>query len=234
MAIFTFKRTEIKYRISKEQYLRMLQFIENKMVEDKHGKVTVQSLYLDTDTNMLIRRSIEKPIYKEKIRLRGYNLVKPGDTCFLELKKKFEKIVYKRRIKITEEECFKWLETKEKQRDSQIGKEIDYFIKFYETLKPAMLLIYDRVAYVNKDLDLRITFDTNIRYRTNDLTLSKNLEGIKLLDDDSVIMEIKSSLAFPLWLVRKLSEEKIYKTSFSKYGTAYKKLLLEEKENIYV
>ena len=97
-----------------------------------------------------------------------------------------------------------------------------------------MLLLYDRVAYVDNKCDLRITFDTNVRYRTEDLTLSKSLDGTLLLDDDSVIMEIKSSLAFPLWLVRKLSEEKIYKTSFSKYGTAYKKLLMEEKEKLYV
>lgn len=234
MAILTFKRTEIKYRITKEQYFRLLDFIQDKMVEDKHGKVTVQSLYIDTENSMLIRRSIEKPEYKEKIRLRGYNLLKPGDTCFLELKKKYKKVVYKRRIKITEEQCLKWLETKEKQKDSQIGKEIDYFINFYETLKPAMLLLYDRVAYVDKKSDLRITFDTNVRYRTEDLTLTKSLDGTLLLDDDSVIMEIKSSLAFPLWLVRKLSEEKIYKTSFSKYGTAYKKLLKEEKEKLYV
>ncbi len=234
MAIYTFKRTEIKYLITKEQFEILLEEFKDYVKLDKYGKTTIQSLYLDTDNYQLIRKSIEKPVYKEKVRIRSYGVAQPNQKVFFELKKKFEKVVFKRRIEISEEECFKWLDTKVNKYDSQISKEIDYVINFYKNLKPSMLLLYDRVAYTTTVSDLRITFDSNIRYRDYDLSLQKGLYGTPILDDDHMIMEIKSSTAFPLWLVRTLSKYKIYKTSFSKYGTAYKKTLREEieKQNV--
>lgn len=234
MPIFTFMRTEIKYVINRKQHKLLIDFLKDYMVEDKHGKVTIQSLYFDTDKYLLIRRSIEKPKYKEKLRLRSYGLLKEGKTGFLEIKKKMDHVVYKRRISLTEEECKRWIATKQRESDTQIGREIEYLIDFYEDLKPKMLIIYDRDAYVDPNSDLRITFDTNARYRTEDLSLNSSLEGTKLVDDDVVIMEVKSSMALPMWLVRKLSQEKIYKSSFSKYGTAYKKELKEKENLLYV
>ena len=209
MPIFTFMRTEIKYVINRKQHKLLVDFLKDHMVEDKHGKVTIQSLYFDTDKYLLIRRSIEKPKYKEKLRLRSYGLLKEGKTGFLEIKKKMDHVVYKRRISLTEEECKKWIATKHSENDTQIGREIAYLIDFYRDLKPKMLIIYDRDAYVDPNSDLRITFDTNARYRTEDLSLNSSLEGTKLVDDDVVIMEVKSSMALPMWLVRKLSQEKI-------------------------
>ena len=232
MAKYTFKRWELKYRMSKEQYERFLPYIEQYLSLDKYGLTTIQSLYFDTETDLLIRRSIEKPNYKEKLRLRSYGLSTDDSLLFLEIKKKFEKVVYKRRIKIKEKDCLDWIRTKQYNLTNQIEKEIDYFIKFYQTLKPRMLLIYDRAAYTQKESDLRITFDTNIRYRDYDLDLSKGFYGNQLIDDNIILMEIKSSTAFPLWLVKKLSEEKIYKTSFSKYGTAYKLTKQKEVTNV--
>ena len=220
MPIFTFMRTEIKYVINRKQHKLLVDFLKDHMVEDKHGKVTIQSLYFDTDKYLL--------------RLRSYGLLKEGKTGFLEIKKKMDHVVYKRRISLTEEECKKWIATKHSENDTQIGREIAYLIDFYRDLKPKMLIIYDRDAYVDPNSDLRITFDTNARYRTEDLSLNSSLEGTKLVDDDVVIMEVKSSMALPMWLVRKLSQEKIYKSSFSKYGTAYKKELKEKENLLYV
>ena len=234
MAIYTFKRTELKYLITKEQYHTLLEEFEGKVALDQYGQTTIQSLYLDTPNSLLIRRSIEKPIYKEKIRIRSYGVAKPNQQVFFELKKKYDKVVFKRRIQITEEECFEWLQTKSNKFDSQISKEIDYFINFYEGIQPSLLLIYDRLAYTTCVSDLRITFDSNIRYRDYDLSLQKGLYGESILDDNYLIMEIKSATAFPLWLVRILSKHKIYKTSFSKYGTAYKKILKEQGEQQHV
>lgn len=222
MSISVFKRYELKYVLTKKQYLNIIQEINKMLIPDKYGKSTIQSLYYDRDDNLLIRRSIEKPEYKEKIRLRSYGLVSNNDFVYLELKKKCQGVVFKRRIQIKLKDAIN-----NKLDDSQISKEIKYFINFYKPLKPKMLLLYDRTAYFGDD-ELRITFDENIRYRTNRLALDEGLDGNSLHQNDIVLMEIKMVKAMPLWLARLLDKEKIYKTSFSKYGEAYKKEVLKK------
>lgn len=219
MSQYVFKRYELKYIISFEQYNLILRKIKNYLSKDKYGEVTIQSLYYDTDNYRLIRNSIEKPIYKEKLRLRSYGLATNDSKLFLELKKKYEKIVYKRRIELINSNTLDLYSTLEE--GGQIGHEIKYFLNYYKNLKPSMLLLYDREAYINNELDLRITFDKNVRYRKENLDLSYSLEGVNLLNNNEVLMEIKTSKAYPLWLVKLLNENHIYKTSFSKYGTAY-------------
>lgn len=221
-----FKRYEIKYLINNEQYQKFLLLIKDKMSLDKFGKSLICNLYFDTDSYLLIRRSIEKPLYKEKMRLRNYNL---SNACFLELKKKYKSVVYKRR------ECFSSLEMandfiKNKDYHTQIEEEIVYFLNFYQNLQPRMFISYQREAYYGEN-DLRVTFDFDLLYRTNDLDLSKGAYGNKILDDQQILMEIKVSGAFPLWLSEFLTKEKIYSTSFSKYGRAY---MLMKKGEIYV
>lgn len=213
MCITVFKRYELKYILSSDQYDSLLNTIKDNMRADEHGRNSIQSLYYDTDDYLLIRRSIEKPEYKEKLRLRSYGLANEDSLVYLELKKKYESVVYKRRI----ESRLKDLGIK---NNSQIENEIDYFKRFYKNLNPKMLLIYDREAYF-KD-DLRVTFDHNIRYRENDLSLTSSLEGNPVLKDNRVLLEIKTGTSIPLWLVRMLDKEHLYKTSFSKYGEAYK------------
>lgn len=170
----------------------------------------------------MIRQSIEKPAFKEKLRLRSYGLLKKDQLAFLEMKRKSERVVYKRRVKMTEDEAFDFIAYKNDGFDDQISKELKYFRDFYQELKPTILLLYDREAYYLDNL--RVTFDTNIRYRLEDLNLSSSLEGT-LLDEGIIIMEVKTIGAIPLWLVKLLSDNQIYKTSYSKYGTAYKKLM---------
>lgn len=208
-----FKRYELKYILDRNQYENLLISIKDKMNSDKYSESTIQSLYYDTIDYLLIRRSIEKPIYKEKLRLRSYGIAMDDSLVFLEIKKKYEGIVYKRRI-------VSRLRDINEKRDDQISREIDYFKKFYQTLKPMMLLIYDRSAYYLDDL--RVTFDKNIRYRDSDLNLTSSLTGNEVLNDNKLLLEIKTSTSIPLWLVKLLNENHIYKTSFSKYGEAYK------------
>lgn len=219
MSISVFKRYELKYILSRKQYNNIIQEIQQRLIPDKYGKTTIQSLYFDRDDNLLVRRSIEKPVYKEKLRLRSYGLVSKNDPVFFELKKKSEGVVFKRRIKVTSEDVFN-----NNFGDSQIAKEIKYFMSYYGNLNPKMLLLYDRSAYFGED-ELRVTFDENIRYRTTRLNLTAGLDGILLNQNDLILMEIKMNKAMPLWLSKLLSQEKIYKTSFSKYGEAYKKEL---------
>ena len=234
MANYVFERYEYKYIITKEQYYQINKLLEGKLVEDEYGRTTIQSLYCDTDNYLLIRRSIEKPMYKEKIRLRGYGEVNSDSKVFLEIKKKSDGIVYKRRVRLKEKEAVDFFYSDTPLDNGQIGNEINYFKQYYGSLRPAMLLIYDREALYDLNSDLRITFDTNVRYRDYDLSLEKGFYGEKLVDDNTVLMEIKTAFAIPFYLARFLSENNIFKTPFSKYGTAYKKLFKEKKLWIFL
>ena len=236
MAIQTvFERHELKFVITEEQQKKLLSLFGDKLKADKYGKSLIRNIYFDTPSYLLIRNSLDKPTYKEKIRLRGYGEMTESSNAFLEVKKKFKGVVYKRRIKITEKAAMNYMLNGENLPDSQISKEIDYFISYYENLAPRVALFYEREAYYYKEDDtLRITFDKNIQYRFHDLTLLSDANGTRILDDGLVLMEVKTSYALPLWLTSFLSENKIYKRSFSKYGYAYMKEILNVKEIQYV
>lgn len=226
-----FKRHEGKYMITTDDYNTIKQAFADHMKPDKHGKSTICSLYYDTPDFRLIRRSIEKPVYKEKLRIRSYGVATPDTEVFVELKKKYQKVVYKRRISLSEQDAMKYLETGEIGNRTQVVNEIDYFKSFYQNLAPSMLLMYDREAYYGADdKDFRVTFDTKVLWRNYDLSLSKGIYGRPLLEPNIVLMEVKTSEAIPLWFVDILSKNKLYKTSFSKYGTAYRTWFQETKQ----
>jgi hypothetical protein len=234
-----FKRYELKYLLTLQQKQLVLQAMQPHMQLDKYGRTTIRNLYFDTDNFLLIRRSIEKPAYKEKLRLRSYALATKDSTVFVELKKKYDSVVYKRRIPLAEKDAVQWLlEGEKRPQDTQIAREIDYVLSFYGKLKPTVFLSYEREAYYCKDgSDFRVTFDDHILCRQEDLTLTAEPYGESILPEGMVLMEIKCSGGIPLWMTEFLSKNKIYKTSFSKYGTAYQQLIfpkhhiLEEKAN---
>ncbi len=229
--IYIFKRIEKKYLLSQEKADELKEKILHRLTPDKHGVSTICSLYLDTPDNLLIRNSIDAKNYKEKLRLRSYGTPERNGRVFLEIKKKFQGVVYKRRVSLSLDEAMKYIFSLEKPIDSQIMRELDYCMKIYNHPKPKMLVAYKRNAYFSKESpDLRITFDSDIRYRTTDLELDKGSEGIKILPENKLIMEIKTGGAMPLWLSQALDECDIFPTSFSKYGTAYTQLLIKEKQ----
>lgn len=217
-----FERHEKKYRLTEEQYFLLTERIAKYMRGDQYGLHTICSLYFDTDDFLLIRRSIEKPVYKEKLRLRSYGIPSPDSTVFLELKKKLDGVTYKRRISLTFAETERYLKDGQlPEKTGQIFEEIDWVIKRYKAC-PKVLLFYERIAlYGMEDENLRITFDSNIRFRTEKLDFAHGDSGTPLLKDGERIMEIKIAGAFPVWLSRLLAELNIYPTSFSKYSTAY-------------
>ena len=221
--ISVMKRYELKYRLSKEQVAYFKEQILNYMKIDKYGLTTISSIYFDTPNFSLINRSIEKPEYKEKIRLRSYGIAKENSPVFLEIKRKNEKIVYKRRIKTTEEKVERFLTLDEEFDKNQISRELEAFKENYKVLEPKYLVIYDRIAYYQDDSDVRITLDMNPRYRVDNLNLHTSNEGIPLLGEGEAILEVKVQHSVPLWLVKILTEGKIYQTSFSKVGTAHKR-----------
>ncbi|MBQ8616614.1 MAG: polyphosphate polymerase domain-containing protein [Clostridia bacterium] len=228
MAVQTvFKRYELKYMLTLEQKERILQAMAPHMALDQYGRTIIRNVYFDTDTYRLIRRSIEKPAYKEKLRIRSYRQVEAESPVFVELKKKYRHVVYKRRVALPEMEAMQWVAgEKHCGLQSQICDEIDYFIQYYQTLHPVVFLSYEREAFYARDgSDFRVTFDDHILCREKDLSLESPIYGTPILPEGEVLMEIKCSGGIPLWMTHILTQEHIYKTSFSKYGTAYEKMI---------
>lgn len=235
--IVVMKRFELKYILNREQTQLLLDGLKGHMQPDQFGKTSIASLYYDTADYRLIRQSIEKPLFKEKIRLRSYGLATEESPVFLELKRKARGIVYKRRVQSTIPLVKRFFDREgDICAGGQINNEITWFRDFYDSLVPSCLIIYDRTAYFEPGGDLRLTIDENPRYRTRDLNLTSSMEGISLLPPGSSILEIKVQDAVPLWLASLLSEGKIYKSSFSKYGEAYRQQLLKtaERKKYYV
>ena len=232
----TFERQEYKYIMTKKQKDNMLKAMsEHNMEIDSYGRTTIRNIYFDTENYRLIRRSIESPVYKEKLRVRSYELASADSTVFVELKKKFDHIVYKRRIPLKTNQAEEWLSGNTgRPANTQIAKEIDYFLNFYKVLVPKLFLSYEREAYYSKnDSNLRITFDENILSRQTDLTLKTDAWGENVLPEELTLMEIKCSGSIPKWLAKALSKNNLYKTSFSKYGNAYKNSIFPKlKEDI--
>lgn len=227
-----FERTEKKYILTLSQRRALLEKIQSFIKPDEYGESTVCSLYFDTENYRMIRSSMEKPTYKEKLRLRSYSTPKRGSNVFLELKKKYNGVVYKRRQTLEYTQAMDYVKNDVMPNDSQIMREIDWAMKYYKGISPKMFIAYDRTAFYSKtDHELRITFDRNVRFRTDNLDLSKGHYGERILDHDLCIMEIKALCAMPLWLTRALTELEIFPGSFSKYGTAYQ--ITEERKHNY-
>ncbi len=227
-------RKEIKFMLSMEQYEALLTQVHKYMDPDKFcigGKdYGIYNLYYDTPDDYLIRTSLEKPKYKEKLRLRSYfSPASPSDKVFLEIKKKVNGIVTKRRVTMTLEESDAYLMKRQKPVDlskylqKQIFSELDVFLNTYPVI-PKQYISYQRSAFFGKDdPDFRLTFDRQITERRYDLSLGLPSYGAQIIAPNQRLMEVKIAGAMPLWLSQALSELKIYKISFSKYGTAYKR-----------
>lgn len=234
-----FMRYEMKYMLTTAQKASILRAMTPYMTLDEYGRTTIRNIYFDTENYRLIRSSIDKPVYKEKLRIRSYNQTTPESTVFVELKKKYKSVVYKRRLALPERKAMAWVcGTESCNPETQISREIDYFLGYYETLRPVVFLSYEREAFYSRDQSgFRITFDDAILCRQTDISLESEVYGVPLLPEGMVLMEIKCSGGIPLWLTQILSREHIYKTSFSKYGTAYETMIFPQftrnKSSIY-
>ena len=227
--ILTFKRYEKKYLLSARKFELLWERLREHLVPDLFHRSTVCSIYYDSDDFSLIRHSLEKPVYKEKLRLRSYNVPGPDGEVFVELKKKYKGVVYKRRVRMSAAEAERYLAGQSRPpEEGQILREIDFFLQTHE-VSPKAFIACEREAWVDREEpELRITFDRNLRWRDTDLHLSSGSGGEPLLPDGEVLMEIKIPGAAPLWLAHLLSELEIFPTSFSKYGTCYRQDLLEK------
>lgn len=218
-----FQRTEIKYLISEEQYTELRKRLSKMAEVDKYGETDILNIYYDTPGFELIRASLEKPVYKEKLRLRSYGTATEDSTSFIEIKKKYKGVVYKRRIDAPYTDAKEYLDGRsDLEQNSQIKTEIDAFLDGYRGLRPAMAISYKRIAMAGtEDPELRITFDREILWRTERLDLREGAKGEDLLKPGQRLMEVKIANAFPLKLARIFSELGIFPVSFSKYGRGY-------------
>lgn len=223
----TFQRYEIKYLLTQQQKQEILLAMQPYLRLDRYGRTTIRNIYYDTDSYRLIRRSLEKPAYKEKLRIRSYQTAGPDDPVFVELKKKYEKVVYKRRLTLSESQAMKcFRQGLPLPVRSQIADEIEYFRSYYEGLHPVVFLSYEREAFYALDgSGFRVTFDENILYREDNLSLRSGVYGRPLLGSGETLMEIKTAGGLPLWMSHALNRLRLYQTSFSKYGCAYQDMM---------
>ena len=229
-----FERYEKKYVITGAQKEKLLSAINGRLVPDEFGESTVCNLYFDTPDYRLIRASMERPVYKEKLRLRSYGIPDENSNVFVELKKKYKGVVYKRRINMTYGEAVDFLCRRNFPRaDTQVYGEIAYFMGFYRSLRPTVSIFCDRTAYFSsEDRNVRVTFDRNIRFRNQMLDLSTGSQGVKLLDSGLYVMEVKTLGSVPLWFSSALDGLEIYPRAFSKYGKAYEMMFKEPLLNL--
>ncbi|XEC96093.1 polyphosphate polymerase domain-containing protein [Paenibacillus tarimensis] len=235
MAIEVFNRYENKYLLDTEAfhlfYNRLLEYMELDEYNKEHEFYSISNIYFDTRHDALIRKSLSKPKYKEKIRLRAYGIPEHDAKVYLELKKKVFGLVNKRRTALKLNEAYDFVSTgmMPEIRDymnKQVVHEMQYFLQRYD-LEPKVYLAYDRKALFSKEnRDLRITFDTNIRSRRYDLMLESGDHGEALLKTGQWLMEVKAEKTIPVWMSKLLSEHQMYRTSFSKYGNEYKKMIM--------
>jgi SPX domain-containing protein involved in vacuolar polyphosphate accumulation len=222
-----FERYEEKYILTNSQKESLMEALSGHIIPDVYRGCTISNIYYDTDSFELIRTSLERPVYKEKLRLRSYGTPSGADIVFLELKKKYKGIVYKRRLTIPYNRVPQLFKADISVDNAQIYSEIKHFVSLY-TVSEKAFISYDRVAYRGvEDQNLRITFDSKILFRKTALQLDKGVWGSELLDPNQVIMEIKIFGVFPLFLGSILSELGIFPTTFSKYGSCYKKFIAD-------
>ena len=245
----TFQRKEKKYLISSGQYKAIKEGLTSHMRLDDYGATRIDSLYLDSFDHNLICKSLEKPLYKEKLRVRSYGAFSEADAVYVEIKKKFKGIVYKRRVRMSAEgarayythqmtyeqaqHVYPVLQNPENDLTVgkiQIAREIDAFFKRHPGIEPAMLISCIREAWCpndNDDQDCvdRITFDESISYV--DLLKANAVQRRPVISDDLVVMEIKCAGGYPQWLCDLLGDCGAYPRSFSKYGNAFKRVLSE-------
>ncbi|WP_127494917.1 polyphosphate polymerase domain-containing protein [Paenibacillus glycanilyticus] len=231
MAIEVFNRYESKYLMDSQSfheiYNRLLDYMELDEYNKNDQFYSISNLYFDTDQHSIIRNSLAKPKYREKLRLRAYGVPKPDARVYLELKKKVCGLVNKRRTGLTLDEAYEFVRTgiepePKPYMNKQVIQEIKYFLGRYE-LQPKVYLAYDRIAmFCKNNRDLRITFDTNIRSRRYDLKLEAGDHGELLMAKGQWLMEVKAEKTVPVWLAQLLSELGMFRTGFSKYGNEYR------------
>ncbi|QIK69521.1 polyphosphate polymerase domain-containing protein [Erysipelothrix sp. HDW6C] len=228
----TFNRNEKKYVLTPSQRFAFEDAIRNHVHADTYGEHTICNIYFDNNDYESIEKSLDKPLYKEKLRLRSYNTPKADSPVYLEIKKKFSGVVYKRRIQLSLDEANAYLfHQTPPTYPCQTFQEIDW-LRSWMDLKPMTYIAYDRIAYAEcGNESVRLTLDTNIRWRQTSINLEEGEWG-NAVDEGITVLEVKVGDAIPLWLSRILDQLHIYPNSYSKYGRCYTEIRKSEEYNV--
>ena len=231
-----FKRIETKYVVSKENLEDLLTDLKEYLVEDDYPTSIISNIYFDTDNFDVIQDALDGNHRQEKIRMRTY-LANPkiDSKVFLEVKSKDDEgIGHKFRL-VSTPLAITNLMTDGKNHgqitDRQLLQDIHHLRQRYdEGLKPRMYIYYDRFSMKEKETiegyaynKVRVTLDQNLTYRDEDVSLFKGNHGFPLLDEDTIIMEIKAPGKKPDWLQAILDKHGLKEQKFSKYSCAYHK-----------
>lgn len=236
-----FQRYEKKFILTQAQFDGIMSFVEKNMNYDPYcfqgQRYHLRNVYFDTIDHQLISSSLLKPDFKEKLRIRKYGKIgDKSNLLFLEVKRKVNGIVTKRRASMTLEEIDAFMDDKvvpfrDTYYDKQILNELSYMTKIYD-LRKSVFIEYDRLAFIDKlDPEFRVTFDENILTRNTDFNFESTAGGVSLLMPGQILMEVKVGDAMPLWFAKTLSRYKVYLGSFSKYGKAYEFEIAKEISN---
>lgn len=236
----SFKRYERKYLIDKATAQSFLSLISSRLSYDAFcvggKKYRIYNIYFDTDDFAIIRESVSKPAFKEKARFRAYDNYAETGKGFLEIKRKINGVVVKRRIALSEPDAIDFVKSGILPHDAecQMSRELDRYFKCND-VSPKAYISYDRMAFFcADDNNIRVTFDDNILYRTQNVSIEAGDGGVALLPPDLCILELKFAEAMPLWLANALSECRIYPHSFSKYGNVYKQIITKTHSEVTV
>ena len=246
----TIERVEEKYLITKHQKTVLMKKISERLEHDDFYKEQIISLYLDSDNYDLAIKTLDRPNFRLKVRVRSYDVPTPSKRVFFEVKTKLKtekrKVGNKRRLVLPLKDFYAYINkgqdleelakkaSKGDAQQCQVARELDYLVKVYD-LKPKILISSDRTAFKGKfNEDFRLTFDENLRFRTQKLRLEKTGSWEKYFPNTSdpkrsIIMEVKTMHAMPPWFVAELGELHIYPVRFSKYGKIYQ--LIKERNN---
>lgn len=240
-----FKRKEVKYRLTAAQAARMRTLLASRMQADAYGSTLITSMYYDTRERSMIARSLEKPLYKEKLRLRRYGRRDDAAPVFVELKKKYKGIVYKRRVAVSagaaslfmagapyERAIARWplpdaalQATAASAKSCQIAAEIAACVQRTGPVMPSISIACERVAWAPLPdaadaAGVRVTFDSRIRYRDLFQPQPQRV-SVPIIGAGEELMEVKVPGAYPLWLAEAIDAIGAKPTSYSKYGQAY-------------
>ena len=218
----TFQRKELKYLLDAPSLYRLREAVSRHLLPSEFGTSQVNSLYLDTRERSVIARSVEKPLYKEKLRIRWYRSgsLATASEAFVELKKKHKGIVYKRRLAVSPQTAIGFSRGSG-LGGSQIAREIEAARQRMGDLLPSALVICRRTSFGSDgEGELRITFDEGLRV----LDLFDGGQTVYPLEPGQVVLEVKGANAHPFWLVDALSAERAYPVAFSKYGAFYERV----------
>jgi hypothetical protein len=231
-----FLRVEKKYQLNERQCQFITEMISSRMEEEHYGASTILNIYYDSPDYRLIRASIEKPLYKEKLRLRAYGSVREDSEVFVEIKKKFNGVVYKRRESMPLVDACAFLNNSRDRTAgaNQVLREALWMLHTHQLI-PAAAISYDRRAFVSKeDPDFRVTIDRNLKGRRTELDLRYGSIGYEMLKEGEYLMEIKTAGGMPLWMCHLLDSLRVFPTTFSKYGTFYQGYIMGVDERVTI